>query len=395
MKLKNTEELRISFYKYLNDELDEAEARQFFLHLQSSEDRDTFLSLIEEALNSSVSEELLSKPELIAMLDQSFSRISQTIDARPAKQNTRLWPQIAIGVAAAVVLLVAGLYFFSSGPHPGSGSAAPYANVIQPGSVGATLTLANGQKIRLGEVANGEIAKQAGISVTKTADGHLVYKINDIGDASDLVNTLSTARGETYRLTLPDGSVVWLNAASSLTYSTSLSRQGSRKVKLEGEAYFQVAEDKSRPFVVESRQQEILVLGTHFNVNAYRNEQDVRTTLLKGSVKVSGQSGSRILKPGDQASVTEKSLQVSAVDTERAIAWKNNKFLFENDDIAYIMRMIERWYDVDVVYVGEMPAEKFGGGISRFDNVSQVLRILESTGGAQFRVEGRKIMVSK
>ena len=397
--MENLEKLKTPFYKYLNNELDEADAKAFLEHMQSGSDRENFLLLIDESLDSPLADQLLNKPELLVLLDQSFSKISNAIDARPQMQNNKikLWPRTAAGVAAVLALITIGVYFFkhlSNDPLKQPQQEVLAAD-IAPGKTGATLTLANGRKIRLSDAANGRIAKEAGVVVSKMADGQLLYEIlPSSSPAVGMTNVLTTAKGETYIVTLPDKSKVWMNAASSLTYAASLSGQ-ERRVKLDGEAYFEVAEDKARPFIVESRGQKIEVLGTHFNVNAYADEQNVTTTLLKGSVKVSGKSGSRILKPGSQSSVNENSIAVIPVDTERSVAWKNNKFLFENDDIRYIMRMIERWYDVEVVYTGEMPVEKFGGGVSRFDNVSQVLKIMQSTGGAHFKIEGRKILVSK
>ena len=389
--MENLEELKATFNKYLNNELGEQEARQFLKRMQSGSERDTFLDLIDESLDGPFADQLLNRPELLALLNKSFAKVINTIEVEEPQKPIRLWPKIVASVAALIALIAFGIYFFHYSKHiiltdP------PMAQDLAPGKLGATLTLATGKKIRLSEAVKGEIAKEAGISVTKLEDGELVYHINDGSGDPNKINTLTTARGETYILTLPDKSKVWMNAASSLTYSLSLNE---RSVKLEGEAYFEVEEGKTHPFIVESREQKIKVLGTHFNVNAYTDEEKVTTTLLKGSVKVSAKSGSKILKPGNQSLVNENSISITSVDTECAVAWKNNRFLFENDDIQYIMRMIARWYDVNVVYKGEMPTEKFGGGVSRFDNASQVLKILESTGGAHFKIEGRTIFVSK
>lgn len=391
--MENLDKLKTSFYKYLNNELAEADARVFLEHMESGRDKDAFLLLIEESLDGPFSDQLLNRSELLALLNLSFSKITDAIDTKPEKRVSRLWLQIA-GIAAAVLAIVFGIWFYTAGPIVNRNAEIANQNDVAPGKIGATLTLANGKKIRLSDAANGELAKEAGVSVTKMANGQLVYEIKEGTGNPDKINTLTTAKGETYVVTLPDKSKVWMNAASSITYAAGLNKH-ARSVKLEGEAYFEVAKDKAHPFIVETRRQKIEVLGTHFNVNAYADEQKVTTTLLEGSVKVSGKPGFKILKPGDQSSVNESSILIAEVDTERAIAWKNNKFLFENDDIQYIMRMIGRWYNVDVVYTGEMPTEKFGGGVSRFGNVSQVLKILQSTGGVHFKIEGRKILVSK
>ena len=389
--MENLEKLRKPFYKYLNNELSKEEAQQFLEQLQSGQDQGAFLLLIEESLDNPLADQLLNRPELLALLNQSFSKVIDAIDAKPKKESTKLWWYISSAVAV-VTLVFLSVYYFNYRKNITSNNPIAISQDIAPGKIGATLMLSNGRKIKLSGAVNGELAEEAGISVTKMADGQLVYELKEGAGDPNKINTLTTAKGETYILILPDKSKVWMNAASSITYATSLTN--GRKVKLEGEAYFEVTEDKARPFIVETRQQNVEVLGTHFNINAYADEENVTTTLLKGSVKVAAKLGAKILKPGNQSAVNENSILITNVDTERAIAWKNNKFLFENDDIKYIMRMIERWYDVDVVYTGEMPTEKFGGGVSRFGNVSQVLKILQSTGGANFKIEGRKIIVS-
>jgi transmembrane sensor len=319
-----------------------------------------------------------------------------------------LWPKIAV-VAAAVAIIVMGVYFFNA-PHTTEPVAEDqYANDVAPGKVGATLTLSNGKKIRLGNAVNGEIAKQAGIKVTKTANGQLVYEIASTasGDNNDpstsganQSNTLTTAKGETYILILPDKSKVWMNAATSLTYSASLNERGIRRVRLSGEAYFKVAKDKAHPFVVESGTQQVEVLGTHFNVNAYADESAVKTTLLEGRVKVMSfvtNSKPVILKPNQQSLVSgTNQVAVQDVDPEEAVAWRNGEFLFAGDDFRTIMRKIARWYDVDVIYQTNPPADfELGGVVSRLKNVSVVLKRMEETAGVHFRIEGRRIYVIK
>lgn len=389
--LENLGKLKTPFYKYLNNELSKEEAQQFLEQLQSGEDQDVFLLLIEEGLDSPLADQLLKRPELLALLNQSFAKIADAIEVKPKKVRTTLWWRIS-SAAAVVTLIFLSVYYINYRNNILNNPIA-VSQDIAPGKIGATLTLSNGKSIKLSTAVNGELAIEAGISVKKTADGQLVYELKEGAGDPNKINTLTTAKGETYILTLPDKSRVWMNAASTITYSTSFAK--GRKVKLEGEAYFEITEDKVHPFIVVTRQQNVEVLGTHFNINAYADEENVTTTLLKGSVKVTAKFGDKILKPGNQSAVSDNSILITDVDTQRAVAWKNNKFLFENDDIKYIMRMIERWYDVDVVYSGEMPTEKFGGGVSRFGNVSQVLKILQSTGGAKFKIEGRKIIVSK
>ncbi|POY38051.1 anti-sigma factor [Solitalea longa] len=320
---------------------------------------------------------------------------TSTEAAAPIKiKRIGLWPRYAVASAAAVAFIAIGVWFFNRSPKlEGGKNSSNYAmNDIAPGKQGATLTLSNGKKIRLSEATNGELANEAGVIITKAADGQLVYEIKNTSDENK-INTIKTANGETYQVRLPDGSAVWLNAGSSLTYATNLLQNGKRTVTLTGEGYFEVAKDKAHPFIVSTGNQEVEVLGTHFNMNAYADEPVRKTTLLEGSIKLTSENDSEILKPGDQAVSQSGKLHVRTVDAELAVAWKNNKFIFEQQSIQEIMRSISRWYNVEVIYTGEITKETFWGSVSRFDNVSSVLARLEASGSVHFRVEGRRIYV--
>lgn len=306
--------------------------------------------------------------------------------------NTIKW---TMTIAAAVALIAFGLYFFNYQRKTAKPDIPQLAGDIAPGSYGATLTLTNGKIIKLADVSNGELAKESGISISKTADGKLVYSIEETAANPNQINVLSTAKGETYEIRLPDGSSVHLNAASSLTYKPSLIEGGKRVVKLSGEGYFEVAKDKVHPFVVKTDDQEVEVLGTHFNISSYANDELEKTTLLEGSVRLSTPFGSRILRPGQQSSVRDGKITIADTDTDLAVAWKNNEFVFESETVENIMKMVERWYNVEVIYVGGKTNGRFSGGVSRFDNISKVLQILEDTGAGHFKVQGRKIYVSK
>lgn len=272
---------------------------------------------------------------------------------------------------------------------------------IIPGGNKAVLTLANGKKISLTDVNNGMLAEQANVKITKITDGQLVYSVSPNQEAGyeskDNYNTIETPRGGRYKLQLPDGTNVWLNSATKLTFPSSFSNQTNREVILNGEAYFEVAKDASRPFLVKTLMQEIEVLGTHFNVSSYEDDSEVKTTLIEGSVKIIGvKGGDKILKPGQQSILTNDNIIIEEVNTgQLAVAWKNDQFVFESEDIQNVMRMISRWYNVEVQYVGIIPENKFGGAISKFENISEVLRSLESTGKVKFKIEGRRVFVYK
>ncbi|SUJ21111.1 fec operon regulator FecR [Sphingobacterium spiritivorum] len=314
------------------------------------------------------------------------------------KRVTKLWSSIAAAVALFGVVLGIGGVFLSKN-NTDARKSISYVQDIAPGKTGATLTLANGKKIRLANAVNGEIAEESGISVSKTAEGNLVYEVgtsSEEGLKKGGMNTLSTARGETYILILPDKSKVWLNAASSLTYAADLLDRGIRRVQLQGEAYFEISKDKQHPFVVSTANHDIEVLGTHFNVSSYPDESSTTTTLLEGSVKTIKGELTRVLKPNQQSVFTQGNFSIKNVNAEDAIAWKDGTFLFEDETLQSIMRRISRWYNVEVEYADNVDKNKlYGGGLSRYENVSSVLKILESTKKIHFKIEGRRILVMK
>jgi hypothetical protein len=262
---------------------------------------------------------------------------------------------------------------------------------VAPGQAGAILTLATGQKILLDSAVNGSVAQQGNVSVIKK-NGELVYSID--GNNTDVVfNTMTTPKGRQFNLVLADGSKVWLNAASSITFPTAFTGN-DRKVAITGEAYFEIAKDASRPFKVQVNQMEVEVLGTHFNINGYADEDVIRTTLLEGSVKINTKGGNSLLKPGQQAQLqkTGRIKLVDNADLEETMAWKDGNFQFENSDINAVMRQITRWYDVDIEYKGTV-SKHFLGSISRNVNLSQVLTMLQQTGEVKFLIEDKKVVV--
>ncbi|MNK47393.1 fec operon regulator FecR [compost metagenome] len=294
--------------------------------------------------------------------------------------------------AAAAVLLVVfsvGLFFYNKSDEN------TVAMEILPGGNKALLTLGDGQKISLNDAADGNIADQANVSITKTADGQLIYTVVNAEDNSlpASYNTVETPKGGQFNIVLPDGTKVWLNAASSLRFPTYFAGK-QRKVELSGEGYFEVSRNKEAPFIVKTDHQEVEVLGTKFNINSYKDEGVTKTTLLEGRVRVSSAFAVHTLKPGQQSLLKGTSLAVADVDTEIAVAWKNGQFMFNDEHLEVIMRQISRWYDVEVAFAHKpAPTKLFWGTISRFENVSQVLEILEMTKSVKFKIEGRRIIV--
>ncbi|GAO42724.1 FecR family protein [Flavihumibacter petaseus] len=307
--------------------------------------------------------------------------------------------------AAAIILITIGSFWWLNQRQQTIPAATPPITIkeaekeIQPGGDRAILTLADGSQILLDSSADGKLATQGNSEVVKLANGQLAYK--GTGRISNVVlyNTMSTPRGGQYRLILPDGSKVWLNATSSIRYPTSF-EGGVRKVEITGEAYFEVAKDALHPFSVavhrnNGNAQEVEVLGTHFNINAYNDESTTNTTLLEGSVKVKTTAGNALLLPDQQAQLDENGkLKInSSVNIAEVMAWKDGYFIFREADIKTIMRQVMRWYDVEVKYEGDIPARYFTADISMNKTLQGVLKILELS-NIHFRLEGRTIIVT-
>ena len=270
---------------------------------------------------------------------------------------------------------------------------------ILPGGNKAILTLGNGEKINLADVGNGVLSRQAGLTIMKQSKGQLAYiqgrNQTAESDPADF-NTLEVPRGGLYQLQLPDGTKVWLNAASSLKYPSKFGKE-ERRVILSGEAYFEVAKEVNLPFIVVTENQEVEVLGTHFNIQAYPEDDQTSTTLLEGSVKVkvSHTSFSSLLEPGQQAVVhPAEPARIRQISNDDAVAWKRGYFAFENADLRAIMENLSRWYDVDVEYRGEIPVQQFGGAFPRTAMLADLLKHLEAYGNIYFEIKGRTVIVS-
>lgn len=296
-------------------------------------------------------------------------------------KNTRLYSMVKmIGVAASILIcLTVGIYLFNFRTQEKVLVTKRHLKDILPGRNKAVLTLADGRIVDLEQAKNGEIAMQNGILIRKNANGELEYVVKDGASGISGSNQVSTPRGGQYQVSLPDGTKAWLNAATTLKYPYSFA-VNERLVELNGEAYFEVSKDRKRPFKVKTGKQTVEVLGTHFNINAYSDESVVKTTLLEGAVRVSTASAKVDIHPGEQSKFPSGSSILSVakdVDIDRVMAWKNDVFSFDNDDLKTVMRQIARWYDLDVVYKGKIGDEKYVGEISRSSNLAEVFRILE------------------
>lgn len=325
--------------------------------------------------------------------NEMYSRVMQSPVVSIERVKRMRWVRLT---AAAVILvaLAAGTYFYFALAHshrPIAVTESKQSDMAPPSGNHAVLTLADGTKIKIDSSGNGTLAVQGNVRIIKQSTGGISYTGNANGKIS--YNTLSVPRGsKPLTLMLSDGSHVWLNVGSSLTYPTFFTGP-ERKVRITGEAYFEVKHNPNSPFMVQHDDLTISVIGTHFNVNTYEDETDERITLLEGSVRIDTKSLTRLLKPGQQAQISNEIKILNDVNIDEVMAWKNGKFKFgENTDIGTIMRQIARWYNVDVEYKGNVH-QRFWGTISKNVNVSQVLKILEATGGVKFNVEGNKIIV--
>ena len=297
--------------------------------------------------------------------------------------------------AASIVLLCFIGYKWFGGKKITPGAKVPVvvqSNDVQPGQFKARLTLDDGSTVVLDSL-NKQL--QQGNTSIVNKDGQLVYEQQGKSEKA-LYNTLSTAKGQTYGTVLSDGSKVWLNSQSSIRYPVSFNGD-VREVEIDGEAYFEVQKAKD-PFIVKTQGVEVEVLGTHFNVNSYSDEDAIRTTLLEGKVKVHTTSNNTItiLQPGQQASLNKQTKQLNKlddVDVDEAVAWRFGYFKFTNADLQTVLRQIARWYDVEVEYAGKVPKMDFLGKLPRTSNLSQVLATLE-TNEVHFTIEGKKIVVS-
>lgn len=334
-------------------------------------------------------------------------RLLQSLGSEHAIENKKIifWKRVAVAASIVAILGVSIYIFTIKNSSPNNGYLPEVAKEnkhekIVPGSSQATLTLADGSIVTLDSSTNKEIAQQTNISVIKLSNGQLAYRMTGKtveSNTDELFNTLSTPRGGQYQLKLSDGTQVWLNAASSIRFPVTFNGE-ERKVFITGEAYFEVAKNKLKPFIVSAETGNVKVLGTHFNVNAYNDEESMATTLLEGSVKVNSNlnKNEALIKPGEQAKL-DKHGQIDIdvhARTEEIMAWKNGMFLYKSTDLITILRQMSRWYNVDIQYMGHSSL-RFTGQLSRQDALADFLKKLELTDAVKFEINDRNIIVTK
>lgn len=325
-----------------------------------------------------------------------YNKLLNSIAEQEKVKPLFTWKKYAAAAAVLLTAAVTGLIWIQQANKKEVMVSLPPATAvkeeIKPGSNKAVLILGDGSVVELNDTVTGKIAQQGATIVSKTHSGQLTYEETGREANEIIYNTINIPRGGQYSLTLPDGSKVWLNAATSLRFPTQLNGK-ERVVELNGEAYFEVAKSK-QPFFVKVKDMQVEVLGTHFNVMAYADEANINTTLLEGKVKLSSSTDDVILKPGQQGLFTPAAgFKVRTADTDQALAWKNGYFNFNDEELTSIMRKISRWYNVDIEYNSRNSKLSYAGVISRFKNVSDVLDMLSLTGTVQFKITDRRITV--
>ena len=389
-------------------------ARLLFRELQEGNDpeaREKLNAWLDEhdehrALFEWVQKDMVLKKELGFLAstntDKAWNRFNENIGRQTAPvKRLGFWQKPAFRIAASVIIVIGlatWLFWFIGKPESPVDAAAgiipEYKNDVDPGGNRAMLTLANGSVVELEEAANGTISLEGSTEVKKLSSGELVYVRKGTAAKAEIgSNILSTPRGGQYHVVLPDGSEVWLNAATTLTYPTAFVGT-DREVKLEGEAFFEIKKDAGRPFRVITAQQKTTVLGTRFNVSAYADDPAEIVTLSEGKVRVSATDATTVgaeLMPGQEAIVRDQIFTRSA-NIEMATAWKNGIFFFEETDLSSIMRQLGRWYNVEVKFANQEIKAKFNGKIPRNLSLNNVLKVLELS-DVKFRVEGKVITV--
>jgi ferric-dicitrate binding protein FerR (iron transport regulator) len=405
--IQTMQEVAVLFFRKLRGTIDPAGEQQLeaWLAAQSGESRKFYEQLsdqqaIESSLRSfySIDEEAALQDVLSRMQKDSHeTNSSSLLTVIPVRRS---WYRYA--AAAAIGILIVGIattLWLTSRTDRGQALPSPtaqYNSDALPGGDKAILQLEDGSAILL-DTASGELAKQGQTRVLKNADGVISYDAGRPGtDTAMVYNRIITPRGGQYQVSLPDGSKVWLNAASSLRFPVAFKGK-ERVVELTGEAYFEVAQNATKPFKVTvggiDEPMQVEVLGTGFNIQAYADEPVRTATLVNGKVKVSNGNAHMMLSPGQQASLKNQQLQTATAELEEVLAWKNGIFYLQDADINTIMRQLSRWYDVEVVYEGSI-TQQFVGKIPRTMNLSDVLRVLESTGWVHFKFEGKTVTVS-
>lgn len=385
------EQFETLYQSFLEDRIGPAELEQF-RELSGQQPYEQWLDeLLDQTITLQFTEQEATETDLSRMRSHLLENV---VGIKPKRTPVKYYYAAA---ASLLVLLAAAFYIWLTPDKTAQTAAKDLASVQQeilPAKDIATLTLADGSTLLLDSAGLSKLKNSTNLPVTTDADGSLVYHAGKQAGNSIAMNTLSTPRGGQFRITLPDGSRLWLNAASSVTFPTSFNAR-NRNIKLTGEAYLEVSSNQRQPFSVELHNSSIDVLGTSFNVQAYADDKNITTTLLDGSIRMN----SVVIRPGQQAvlsnTATDKTPEVlNGADLQKVMAWKNGFFNFDNVPLKDVMKQVERWYDIDVLYEGAAPVVVFKGGMDRGVQLSGIIRFLQNF-GITATMNGRKMIISK
>jgi ferric-dicitrate binding protein FerR (iron transport regulator) len=374
--------------KYLTNAILAEEQEQLFDMIEKKEYRADLEKVVKEALDmpSEAEEDEALRERIFRLLKQRKNQ------ATAFSGYFRRW----VWSAASVALILASVLLFRTISKKSNSPASATATVadIGPGKDGAILTLADGSHLVLDSLDNGVIATQNGVQAV-LKNGQLAYEAKERIAGEAVYNTMTTPKGRQYHMILPDGTQVWLNAASSIYFPTVFSGK-ERAVTVTGEAYFEVAHDPRRPFTVTAGNTDIEVLGTHFNVMAYNNETEMRTTLLEGSVKITDDGRTAVLRPGEELQLNARQFKViKDADVEAALAWKNGWFVFKDAGVETVMKQAERWYNISVKYEGKIPEKQLNGKVSRNASLSELMEMLSFYDDMKCSIEGDTVTIKE
>lgn len=381
--------------RYLNNECTPEEAEELFVFLQSPLYRDEAMGFLSQYLSADKSDDWRYRSKT----DHIFQKLKIESSHFPEKATHQRVNYAYLKVMAMILTALTlgwAIYYLNLSPEKKEVVSTESVEDALPGESKATLVFSDGKQINLAHYVAGDMSDD--IVIKRSDDGQLICFVGEDNRREGL-NTIRTPPGGQYRVVFPDGSKVWLNAASSIMYPASF-RNRERYIRLSGEAYFEIApqiRNKEKvPFVVETNTQKIEVLGTRFNVESYEDDRGSKTTLIEGKVRITTDNNKNIiiLKPSEEIDVNPDGISTKKVDVESAIDWKNGDFIFVEERIQSIMRRIARWYDVRVIYESKIPEESLSGQISRNKNLSEVLRVLELSGDIRFRIENGAVYIS-
>lgn len=317
--------------------------------------------------------------------------------ASPNDKRIRIYKYISIAASIIFIGFISTLFFLPGGKEQKITDHIAVATQIMPGKDGATLTFSDGRVIAFDDLPVGHPIQKNGMSIVKSESGEIQYELAGEDNNNTAYHIIETARAEQIKIRLPDGTLVFLNAASSLKLPANFGKSKERRVVLHGEAYFEVAHHTMRPFIVHNENQEVTVLGTIFNISCYKDEPQAKTTLIEGSVRIKNLKSNveTRLVPGQQAILSDQKMVTKPVQTEDVVDWKNGYFMFNHETLASMMKKIARWYDIEVIYNDATMKDKtFFGSINKYSSISQLIHVLEKTEVASFEIKGRQLIIS-